>query len=67
MATMTITVTAPQAARAATAIGKRLGLGRDATLEECRLYVIEELRKVVLFEERRALEVAITASPFDPT
>ena len=67
MATMTITTTAQQAARVAAAIGKDLNLGRDATAEECRQYVIAMLRAVVLAREKDAAVAVLAPTTFDPT
>lgn len=63
MPSMTITTTAQQAQRLATALGKALGYGRDATADEIKAYVVDHFRQLVHREERQ--EVAPTA--FDPT
>ena len=67
MPTMTITTTAPQAARVAAAIGRDLKLGRDATAEECRQYVIAMIRAVVIAREKDVAIEAIVPVTFDPT
>ncbi|MCR4304984.1 MAG: hypothetical protein NUV63_12315 [Gallionella sp.] len=66
MPTLTITLTAQQYARGATAIGKDLNLGRDATAEECRQYVIAMLRSVVLAREKDVAVEALVPATFDP-
>jgi len=66
MPTLTITTTAAQATRIAAAIGKDMKLGRDATAEECRQYVVALLRAVVLARERDAAINAIVDQTFDP-
>ena len=69
MAVMTITTTAAQAQRVATAIGVRLRLGRDATQAEVKAEVIEFLRQVVINTEAQtaAKAAADAAAAFDPT
>ena len=47
MPTLTITTDATQAARVAHAVGQHLNLGRDATAQEIKDFVIRILRNVV--------------------
>ena len=51
MATLTITTTAPQDARIVAAFGKRLNLGRDATLAEVKQQVIAFITNAVQEQE----------------
>lgn len=67
MATLTITTTAPQAARVAEAFGKMLNLGRDATNNEVKEAVIAYVRGVVLSYENRKAIALLTDAAFDPT
>lgn len=74
MAQITIDFTAPQATRAAAALGSYLnlkdaqGVARVATQAEVKDWLIKQLRGLVVSQERRAAEAAL-ASPvaFDPT
>ena len=59
MATITITATAPQAARVVHCVGVRLGLGRDATLTEIHDYLVEYLKTTVKVVEQA--ETALTS------
>ena len=77
MPSMTITTTAPQAARLATAMGATMRLvddvtkqPRDATAAEIKAYVVQFLRDTVQHYERNlAVQAAAAASvtAFDPT
>lgn len=73
MPSMTITTTAQQAQRLATAFGRELGLRdeqgqrRDATAAEIKQATIGYLRSVVVQQERRAAEDEISIPEFDPT
>lgn len=67
MPTISITVTVQQANRAQAAIGKRLGLLRDATPEEARQWIISQLRGVVNDQEWQDLQKTISVTAFDPT
>lgn len=64
--TTTITTTAQDDQRLATAFGTRLGLGRNANAAEIKNALINWLRAVVIEEERVAAERQQSA-PFDPT
>lgn len=67
MPTLTITTTAAQAGRVASAFGKALGLGRDATSDEVKSEVIRLIRSVVIERERQDAIAQIADTPFDPT
>lgn len=72
MPTMTITTTAPQAQRVATALGAYLGLGRDATASEIKAHFIEQMKELVLAHERRLQKAEAEAAlppltTFDPS
>ena len=75
MPSMTITTTAPQAARLAAAMGATMRLvddvtkqPRDATAAEIKTYVVKFLRDTVQHYERNQAAQAIPApSAFDPT
>jgi hypothetical protein len=67
MPTQTITTTAPQAQRVATAFGAKLNLGRDATAAEVKADVIAYMRNVVINYEREEAQKQIVDSAFDPT
>lgn len=59
MPTLTIDITAPHAARLATALGNKLGLPGDATLADAKADVINYLKGVVRSYET---QVAATAA-----
>ena len=77
MATLTITTTAAQAQRVATAFGAELNLEtidnpplpRDATNSEVKALVVRYIKDVVLGQERRAASEAATApiTEIEPT
>ena len=77
MATLSITVTAPQAARVVSAFGKQLNtqdltdpenpVPRNATEEEVRQQIIQFIKGVVFAQERQAAINAIALSALDPT
>jgi hypothetical protein len=67
MPTLTITTTVAQANRVASAFGKALGLGRDATEAEVKQEVIRLMRSVVIARERQDAISQITDTPFDPS
>lgn len=73
MATITITVTAAQAARVTSALGKHSslkdadGAPRDATAAEVKEWLVRQMRALVLQQERRVAEATVTVAPFDPT
>ena len=60
MPSITITTDATHTARIATALGAYLGLGRDATAAEVKEWVITQIRGVVIQQERRAAEAALS-------
>ncbi len=60
MPNIVLTVTNQQAARISTAFGKALNLGRDATPDEVKQYLIGQVKRVVHQEE---LNAAIAAVP----
>ena len=78
MPTISITVTAAQAARAAAALGKAQALKdnavppqpRNATAEEVRQFMIGRLRQLIIdvegAEATKAAQAAIVIAPFDP-
>lgn len=47
MATLILTVPDPQVPRVRTAVGLYLGLGRDATTEEVRTFLVDVLKETV--------------------
>ena len=79
MPTISITVTAAQAARAAAALGKAQALKdnavppqpRNATAEEVRQFMIGRLRQLIIdvegAEASRVAQAAIVIAPFEPT
>lgn len=67
MPSVTITVTASQATRAAAALGTAQGLGRPATAEEVRLFLIGRLKQLVIDVEGTALTKAAIAAVVVPT
>lgn len=67
MATLTITTTGPQDARAVVAFGRKLNLGRNATAAEIKADVIAYIRAVVSDQERAAVVEANPPAAFDPT
>lgn len=67
MATLTITTTGAQDARLQTAVGKVQGLGRDATLPECKAFVITLVRQLVQQQEFISSQALIVTVAFDPT
>ena len=77
MATLSITVTAPQAARVVSAFGKQLNtmdvtdpenpVPRNATEEEVRQQIIQFIKGIVFAQERQAAINAIALSALDPT
>lgn len=66
MPTMTITTTVDQAQRIAAAVGRALGLERDATGAEVKEFLINHLRCTVHDYERLAVYRAATPAPLDP-
>jgi hypothetical protein len=67
MAVLTITTTAGEAQRVATAFGARLGLGRDATNAEVKTAVIAYIRSIVRTYENEVAIAALVPAAFDPT
>lgn len=73
MPALTITTTAPQAQRLATALGREMnyrnadGTYRDATASEIKEYVVAMLRAVVRNQEAAIAQQQIVITPFDPT
>ena len=73
MPSLTITTTAQQAQRLATAFGEYFtlkdaqGVVRPATEAEIKAWIILQLRALVIRQERKAQEDLIVDSPFDPT
>lgn len=65
MPTVSYDITAQQASRVQTAVGKILGLGRDATAAEARAYHIKLLKDAVISQERGDLADAISVSSLD--
>lgn len=66
MVTLTIDLTAAQAQRVSTAIGKVLSLGRDATAAEIRQWLVDRLKDVVLKQEKKdRLDSVETLQPPD--
>ena len=58
MPTITLTASAPVAARVVAAYGLHLGLGRDATLEEVRAEIATQTIALVKHIERQTSTVA---------
>lgn len=67
MPSMTITVTASEATRFQTAVGKVQKLGGPATAEQARQFIISRLKAFVFEIEREDYLAAHTDNPFDPT
>jgi hypothetical protein len=68
MATVTITTTAPQDARLTVAFGDYLHPGRNATTQEVKDWLIEQLRVVVRsYEDRVARAAVAPPAGFDPS
>jgi len=67
MPTLTINTTAAQATRVASAFGKRLNLGRDATNAEVKQQVIEFLKDAVWDQEHRDAVEAVVTNRINPT
>jgi hypothetical protein len=61
----TITLSAARAQRLAKSVGKRLGLGRNATMDEVRRDVIDYWRAMVLGDESQEKVAQLTDDPFD--
>lgn len=68
MPTLSITVTAEQAARIAEAYGANYIPPRDATMAEVKTALIEELKRVVRNHERdKAHRAAVIPADIEPT
>ena len=77
MPELTITVTAPQAARIVDAFGKQLNtqdvtdpqnpVPRNATTEEVRQQIIQFIKGIVFAQERQAAVNAISLDDLNPT
>ena len=77
MATLSITVTNPQAARIVAAFGKQLNtmdetepenpVPRNATEEEVRQQIIQFIKGIVFAQERQAAINAIALDELNPT
>jgi hypothetical protein len=75
MATLTVTVPDPQVPRVQTAIGRELQLfdaglnRRDATAEEVRQYLVDQLKAVVVKQEQiiAVADARGTVTPIDAT
>jgi hypothetical protein len=67
MATVTITTTAEQDARIASAFRKILELNQNPTGAQIKAWLIDRLREAVLNYEREQQRIAITVEPFEPT
>lgn len=68
MATVTITTTAGQDSRLVVAFGNLLHPGRNATQQEIKDWLIEQMRVVVRSDEDRIAKAAVTPpASFDPT
>ncbi len=62
MASTTFTYTAGQGARMATAYGKELGLGQDASAAQIKAEIWNQVRAVVLKWEKQTAETAALAT-----
>lgn len=60
MPTLTINITAPHAARLATALGNKLGLPGDANLADAKNEIVQHLRGIVRSYETQVAAVAAT-------
>lgn len=69
MPTLTIDITAPHAARLATAMGNKLGLPGDANMADAKADVIQYLKGIVRsYETQQAAKAATDAvGNIDPT
>ena len=67
MPDFTVTLTAAQAQRVATAFGRYWNLGRPATAAEVKQYLIRQMRGIVITQERATQESVITVPDFVPT
>lgn len=73
MPSITITTTAPQAQRLATAFGRELGLrdeqgaARNATADEIKAAAVAYLRRVVQQQESYIAQEQHADVPFDPS
>jgi hypothetical protein len=71
MPSTTFNTTVGEAARMASAVGKAMKLGRDATGPEVKDFWADRMRSFVLESERRAsretYEQSLTDTPFQPT
>jgi len=67
MPSLTITTTAEQASRLASAYGAKLGLGRDATQAEVKAALIAEMKSVVRsYEAERAHRSVVIPADIEP-
>jgi len=66
MPTITIDLTATQATRVQQAIGRLLALGRPATLQESRTFIINRIKDSILQQEQQDARDAVnTIIPID--
>lgn len=63
MPDLTISMTAPQAARVAAALGDAMGLEQPASMAEAKTFIIGRLKSITRAYERRQLEAAVTMQP----
>lgn len=60
MATLTITVGDSAVPRIQAAVGRALGLGRAATTAEVQQFIKDDLKQVVIDDERRRQQAQVT-------
>jgi hypothetical protein len=68
MASITITTTAPQDARLASAFGELLNVGATANTAQIKAWMIEQLRGVVItYEIKQGVSALTPPAPFTPS
>jgi hypothetical protein len=59
MPTLSIDLTVEQATRISEAIGRSMSLGRPATMQEARTWIISRIKEAVLVQEKRDALAAV--------
>lgn len=67
MPTTTINYSAQDGGRIAAAVGAELDLGRSATANEVKTYVMKRIEAMVLRHERQQKQAALTDDPIELT
>lgn len=67
MATISITTTAGEDTRIATAFGTKLNLGRNATGPEVKADIVAYIKEVVIGQERQIYLAGQPSNPISPT